>query len=125
MKIRTVQREAFEARAAETFPQRVRTFLADRLPEHRAELMGPLGLHQVSAVIEEARARGFEGERDVVKLVTLSYVLGAEILAEPWAAAVLEDPSHPTPTARIDALWTAAERRELDEAQADLTRALR
>jgi hypothetical protein len=125
MKIHKAQRDAFEARAAETFPERVRALLSAKLPERRLELEGERGLGRVTLAIDRARARGFEGERDVCKLVALSYVLGEAFAAEPWAAAVLDDPRHETPTDRIDALWAAAEQRELDAYQAELTRALR
>ena len=57
--------------------------------------------------------------------MTLRFVLGAGFDAEPWATAVLSDESLETPTDRIEALWSAAKRRELDEAAADVARAMK
>jgi pimeloyl-ACP methyl ester carboxylesterase len=123
MKIRRTQREAFAARAAETFPERVRALLLRRLPERRAEIEGEAALAKVRAQIEAARARGFAGERDAARWVALAWLFGDGFAEEPWAVAVLVDPRHETPTARVEALWEAAEDRALDAAEAQLTQA--
>ena len=75
--------------------------------------------------MEQARARGFTGERDTATFVTLGFVLGEGFAAEPWAAKILDDPSLATPTERVDALWAEAKARELDDAAASMTKALR
>jgi hypothetical protein len=123
MKIRQSQRDAFAAHAAETFPHRVQTVLVAELPARRAELEGDAGLARVRAALDEARTRGFAGERDACKWVALGYLLGEGFAEEPWAAAVLADPAHDTPTARVEALWATAEERALAVATAALTRA--
>jgi hypothetical protein len=45
--------------------------------------------------------------------------------AAPWAAPVLADPGLEGPTDRIEALWEAAKRRELDEAARDAAKAMK
>jgi hypothetical protein len=125
MKIHQAQRDAFGAQAQETFPRRVRALLAARMPERRAELEGAEGLARVEAQVVRARARGFTGERSACKFVTLSFVLGEGFAEEPWAVAVLGDARLTTPTERMETLWDAAARRELDEAQTEITKALK
>ncbi len=125
MKIRKEQKEVLEAHALAILPARVRALLRAHLPEQREDLEGAPGLARVEAAIENARARGFTGERDAAKFVTLGFVLGEGFAAEPWAATILDDPRHATPTERVEALWVEAKARELDDAAASMTQALR
>lgn len=125
MKLIQAQRDAFEARAEETFPARVRAILEKHLPERREEFAGSHGLSRLRAAIDDARARGFEGERDAAKFVALGVVLGRGFEAEPWAAEILGDPRFKTPTDRIEALWATAKRRAQDEDARSIAAALR
>lgn len=124
MKIRKAQKDVFAAQAAELFPQRLRALLVQHLPERREELSGEEGLATVRALGEEARAKGYVGERDAARWVALGYVLGPDFAEQPWAAKVLADPSLEDPTARVEALWAAAEDHELDQAAHDTAAAL-
>lgn len=124
MKIRKAQKDVFAAQAAELFPQRLRQLLSEHLPERRRELEGEEGLARVRAAGEEARARGYLGERDAARWVALGWVLGPGFAEEPWAAKILADPSLEDPTARVEALWAAAEDHELDQAAHDTAAAL-
>jgi hypothetical protein len=114
MKIRDVQRDAFTAHRAETFPLRVRALLASQLPEEKKTLETDAGLRRVEAEIARARAIGFASEHDVVIFTALSFVLGPKFADERWARDVLDDPGHASATDRAEALWDAAQRRELD-----------
>ncbi len=125
MKIRREQKEALREIALELLPRRVRAMLREHLPEQREALDGEDGLARVEAAVERARERGFTGERDVAKFVMLGFVLGEGFAAEPWAAKILDDPRLETPTERIEALWAEAKARELDDAAASMTQALR
>ena len=125
MKIRKEQKEVLEAHALAILPARLRTTLVRHLPERREDLEGAEGLLRVEAAVEQARARGFTGERDTAKFVTLGFVLGEGFAAEPWAAKILDDPGLATPTDRVEALWIEAKARELDDAAASMTQALR
>jgi hypothetical protein len=115
LRISKEQKDAFEARAAELFPDRLQALLLDKLPEQEPVLAGPAGRELVAARIDHARERGFVGERDAAQFVALGFVLGEGFESEPWATAVLEDEAQETPTAKIEALWRAAEHRALDE----------
>ena len=125
MKIRKEQKEVLEANALAILPARLRATLRQHLPERREDLEGAEGLQRVEAAVEQARARGFTGERDTAKFVTLGFVLGEGFAAEPWAATILDDPRLETPTERVEALWIEAKARELDDAAASMTQALR
>jgi hypothetical protein len=124
VKIREAQRDAFAAQAAEIFPERLRALLAQHLPERSEELEGEEGLARVRVAGEEARARGYVGERDAARWVALGWVLGPGFAEEPWAAKILADEGHATPTERIEALWAAAEDHEIDEAARATAKAL-
>ena len=121
MKIRDVQRDAFMTHRAETFPLRVRALLVSHLPAEKKALETDAGLHRVEAQIARARSSGFETEHDAAMFVALSFVLGPTFADERWARDVLDDPRHGTGTARADALWAAAQRRELDGFVAEAT----
>ena len=125
MKIRKEQKAILEAHALSILPARVRALLREHLPDKREDLEGDAGLARVEAAVEKARARGFTGERDITKLVALGFVLGEGFAAEPWAAKILDDPLLATPTERVEALWGEAKARELDDAAASMTKALR
>jgi hypothetical protein len=125
VKIRKEQREAFEARALELFPPRLRAFLAAQFPDRRRELEGGAGLERVEARVGDARERGFRGERDITLFVALGFVLGEGFASEPWAAQILRDEGIETPTERAEALWSAAKSRAMDGAAASLASALR
>jgi hypothetical protein len=125
VKIRKEQKEVLEAHALAILPARVRALLRTHLPEQREDLEGAPGLARVEAAVEKARARGFTGERDATKFVALGFVLGEGFAAEPWAAKILDDPGLATPGERIEALWGEAKARELSDAAAAMTKALR
>jgi hypothetical protein len=124
LRISKEQKDSFEARAAELFPDRLQVLLLDKLPEQEGVLAGPSGRELVAQRIDTARERGFVGERDAAQFVALGFVLGEGFPEEPWAKAVLEDASFETPTDRIEALWRAAEHRALDEAAGSTARAM-
>ncbi|WAS96590.1 hypothetical protein [Nannocystis punicea] len=124
MRIDRAQQDQFAAEATSRFPERLRSFLSGRFREHAGALAGPAGLELVNGRIVEARTRGFVGERDIARYVTLGFVLGEGFVAEPWARAVFADSAIRTPTERIETLWRTAEHRELDDAAGSTARAM-
>jgi hypothetical protein len=105
-KIRTEQKDAFQAEAMLDFEDRMVAHVERCLPE-RAATLGDVELRaRIRLGIERAASVGFVAERDVCRFIDLMLVFGSEFDRNcPWAAEILEGRTADDPLGTIHALF--------------------
>ncbi len=107
--LRPEQIAAIQPAVLDSFDARVAEHLQQFFPE-QCQVLGTEGLKEaIEFGIQRASAYEIVLERDVCVFLDLMFTFGVNFDSEvPWAAAILNDPAAPEPSAKVERLYQAA-----------------
>lgn len=107
MLISSEEMDAFDAIAAQDFCKRAQLHVKTLFPDDERVANPDTLAAFIETEIQAASAHGFELERDVVRYLQLSFQLGTDFPAKPWALSVLQDAALQS-SEKLDLLWELA-----------------